>query len=244
VNVSQPSIGLCPNERVSNASPGIPHFVQAKDQHMRDFRDAKAMAHTLRAALETRGLKLTVSQSLELIAETFGVTDWNTLSAMIQGDVVDARNARSPQFPTTATMHRALAYAIKGKHPYETLEHLLLALIDDVDASEVMKGCKIDLGALREKLTNYIDDDLKTMAISGGAEPKQSAGFQRVLQRAAHYAEARGLPSRTGAELLLAIFAETESPAARLLGEQDMTRQDAVNFIIHGTVKGGGGPAV
>jgi hypothetical protein len=208
---------------------------------MRDFRDAKAMAHTLRAALATKGLKVSVSQSLELIAQAFGVADWNTLSATIHGEAAGpGNNASPPLFPTTATMHRALVYAIQRKHQYETLEHLLLALIDDVDASAVMKACKVDLGALKEKLTSYIDNDLKTMAINDGGEPKQTAGFQRVVQRAAHYAEGRGRPTRTGAELLLAIFAETESPAARFLGEQDMTRQDAVNFTIHGIAKGGG----
>jgi ATP-dependent Clp protease ATP-binding subunit ClpA len=103
-----------------------------------------------------------------------------------------------------------------------------------------MKACKVDLGALKEKLTSYIDIDLITLASDDGGEPKPTAGFQRVLQRAAHYAEGRGLPNRTGAELLLAIFAERESPAARLLGGQDMTRQDALNFINQGAVKGGG----
>jgi Glyoxalase superfamily protein/Clp amino terminal domain, pathogenicity island component len=211
---------------------------------MRDFRDAKAMAHTLRAALATKGLNVTVSQSLELIAEAFGVADWNTLSAAIRGEAAGSRNnAHSPQFPTTATM-RALAYSRQRKHQYATLEHLLLALIDDLDASAVMKACKVDLGALREKLTTYIDIDLITLAIDDGGEPKPTAGFQRVLQRAAHYAEGRGLPNRTGAELLVAIFAESESPAARLLGEQGMTRQHALNFIIQGVVKGGGETSV
>ena len=211
---------------------------------MRDFRDAKAMAHTLRAALATKGFNITVSQSLELIAEAFGVADWNTLSAAIRGEAAGSRNnAHSPQFPATATM-RALAYARQRKHQYATLEHLLLALIDDRDASAVMKACKVDLGALREKLTNYIDIDLITLAIDDGGEPKPTAGFQRVLQRAAHYAEGRGLPYRTGAELLVAIFAESESPAARLLGEQGMTRQDALNFIIQGVAKGGGETSV
>ena len=211
---------------------------------MRDFRDAKAMAHTLRAALATKGLNITVSQSLELIAQAFGVADWNTLSAAIREEAAGSRNnTHSPQFPTTATM-RALAYARQRKHQYATLEHLLLALIDDLDASAVMKACKVDLGALREKLTNYIDIDLITLAIDDGGEPKPTAGFQRVLQRAAHYAEGRGLPNRTGAELLVAIFAESESPAARLLGEQGMTRQDALNFIIQGVVKGGGETSV
>jgi hypothetical protein len=208
---------------------------------MRDFRDAKSMAHTLRAALATKGHNVTNSESLELIAQAFGAADWNTLSAAIREEAASPRdNARAPQFHTTATMHRALAYARERKHQYATLEHLLLALTDDVDASAVMKASKIDLGALKEKLSSYIDDDLKTMVIDHGDEPKHSAGFQRVIQRATHYAEGRGRPNRTGAELLVAIFAETESPAARLLGEQNMTRQDAINFVIHGIAKGGG----
>ena len=78
----------------------------------------------------------------------------------------------------------------------------------------------------------YIDIDLITLAIDDRGEPKPTAGFQRVLQRAAHYAEGRGLPNRTGAELLVAIFAERESPAARFLGDQGMTHKDALNFII------------
>jgi IS5 family transposase len=226
-----------PNERVSNASPGIPRFVQAKDRNMRDFRDAKAMAQTLRAALATKGLRVTISESLELIAQAFGVADWNTLSAAIRaGAVRPGNNASPPMFPRTATLHRAFAYATERRHPYETLEHLLLALIDDVDASAVMKACKVDLSALRDKLTRYVDNDLKPRAIDNDGEPKRSAAFERVLQRAAHYAEGRG-QDWTGAELLLAIFAEAESPAARLLDEQGLTYQDAVNFIIHGTAE-------
>jgi Glyoxalase superfamily protein/Clp amino terminal domain, pathogenicity island component len=205
---------------------------------MRDFRDAKAMAHTLRVALAAKGLKITVSQSLELIAQAFGVADWNTLSAAIRGEVAGPRNNAPPQFPATATLHRALDYAYRRKHRYAMLEHLLLALIDDVDASAVMNACQVDLGVLREKLTNYIDND-KTLVSVDGSEPQRTAGFQRVEQRAALYAEGRGRPTRTGAELLVAIFAETESPAAQLLGEQDMTRQDAINFIIHGIAKRG-----
>jgi Glyoxalase superfamily protein/Clp amino terminal domain, pathogenicity island component len=221
---------------------------------MRDFRDAKAMARALRDALKAKAVETTHAEALELIAKAFGYDNWNILSAKIEAaeqatssgvaireEATTPRNsAHSPQFPTTATMHRALAHAIQRKHQYETLEHLLLALTDDVDASAVMTACKVDLGALKEKLTNYIDNDLKTIVINDGGAPKQSAGFQRVVQRAAHYAEGRGRPNRTGAELLVAIFAETESPAARLLGEQDITRQDAINFIIHGITKGGG----
>lgn len=211
---------------------------------MRDFRDAKVMAHTLRAALAAKGLNISVSQSLELIAQAFGAADWNTLSAAIRGEAASSRNdARAPLFPVTATM-RALAYARQRKHQYATLEHLLLALIDDRDASAVMKACKVDLGALREQLTNYIDIDLMTLAIDESGEPKPTAGFQRVLERATHYAEGRGLPDRTGAELLVAIFAESKSPAARLLGAQGVTRRDALDFVIQGVVKGGGETSV
>jgi Glyoxalase superfamily protein/Clp amino terminal domain, pathogenicity island component len=210
---------------------------------MRDFRDAKAMAHTLRAALATKGLNITVSQSLELIAQAFGVADWNTLSAAIREKAAAPRSNAPPQFPTTATLHRAQDYAYRRKHRYAMLEHLLLALIDDVDASAVMKACQVDLGVLRGKLTNYIDNDKTLISADGSELPQRTAGFQRVEQRASFYAEGRGLPNRTGAELLLAIFAEWESPAAQLLADQGMTRQDAVNFINHGIVKGGGNTA-
>jgi Glyoxalase superfamily protein/Clp amino terminal domain, pathogenicity island component len=113
---------------------------------MRDFRDAKAMAHTMRAALATKGLKITNSESLELITQAFGVADWNTLSAAIRGEMVGPRNSVPlPQFPTaesgpefsaelSSTLNQALAHANQRKHQYTTLEHLLLALIDDVDA--------------------------------------------------------------------------------------------------------------
>jgi hypothetical protein len=207
---------------------------------MRDFRDAKAMAHTLRAALASKGLPITIGQSLELIAQAFGVADWNTLSAAIRKQTTIPRNdSAQSEFPTTATMHRALSHAHQRNHRYTTLEHLLLALIDDVDASALMKACNVDLGALRRKLTSYIDNDLKTLEIADGGEPKQTSGLQRVVLRAAHYAEGRGRPARTGAELLVAIFAETESPAAQLLNEQEMTRQDAINLLIHGITKSG-----
>jgi Glyoxalase superfamily protein len=95
------SIALCPNDRVSNASPDTPGVVQA-NQTMRDFRDAEAMAHALRVALATRGFNITISQSLELIAQAFGAADWNTLSASIGEQTAGPRNtaATSPQ-PST-----------------------------------------------------------------------------------------------------------------------------------------------
>src|SRR5262244_1196915 len=110
---------------------------------MRDFREAKTMAHALRDALKSRAVEITHTEALELIAKAFGYDNWNILSAKIdaaepvtsdgvaiRGEAIAPRNnVHSPQFPTTATMHRAFAYANQRKHQYETLEHLLLALI-------------------------------------------------------------------------------------------------------------------
>jgi hypothetical protein len=162
-------------------------------QDMRDFRHAKAMARTLRASLAAKGLKISVSQSLELTAEAFGVADWNTLSAAIRAEAVGHRNNVSPpRFPTAwgdyafsaaleSTLHRAIACSKRRKHQYATLEHLLLALIDDVDASAVMTACKVDLGVLKEHLASYIDNDLKRLVIDDGGESIPTAVFQRAV---------------------------------------------------------------
>lgn len=229
---------------------------------MRDFRDAKTMAHTLRAALATKGFNITVSQSLELIAQAFGAADWNTLSASISEQKAGRRNnATTPTQPPTlqsgpafsahpidesgpmfstelsATLNRAHAHASQRKHEWTTLEHLLLALTDDVDASALMSACKVDLVTLKDHLANYIDNDLKRIVIDDGGETKPTAAFGRVMRCAEGFVLGRGRPALTGAEVLVPIFFETQSPAARFLGRQNMTRQDAVNFIIHGIVK-------
>jgi hypothetical protein len=223
---------------------------------MRDFRDAKAMAHSLRAALAAKGFKITVSQSLELIAQAFGATDWNTLAAAIRRETLTTpKSASPPRSPTDeraparfsaeleSTLHRALAYASQRKHEYTTLEHLLLALIDDLNASWVMKACDVNLGALRENLAGYIDNDLKTLVIDVSRKPRPTPAFQRVVQRAVLHAQGLGRETATGGDLLVAIFDEKESPAVWLLNEQEMIQQDVVNFILHGIVKDSGNAA-
>jgi hypothetical protein len=226
---------------------------------MRDFRDAKAMARTLRAALAAKGLKITISQGLELIAEIFGEADWNTLAAAIRAEGTDRRNNASPLPPPTAeaataraapgllfsralelTLHRALAYANQRNHEHATLEHLLLALTDDKDALAVMNDCKVDLAELKEHLTNYIDNELKTLVIDDGRDSRPTSAFQRVIQRAVIHVQSSGGEEVTGADVLVAIFAERESHAAYFLEEQDMSHYDAVNYISHGIVKGSG----
>jgi ATP-dependent Lon protease len=122
-----------------------------------------------------------------------------------------------------ATRRRALGYANERKHQYATLEHLLLALIDDTDAAELFQRCEADLGALQAALLNYLDQGLRNLVIEGGTDAKPSAAFERVSLRAALDAQAWGRTVVTGAHMLLAIFPETLSPAVRFLGAQGVS---------------------
>lgn len=212
---------------------------------MRDFRDAKMMARTLRSALATKGLKVSNSQSLELVAEMFGTADWNTLAATINEVAHGARKGNSSPSPSNVksdpvrplsaefktTLRRALDHANRRKHEYATLEHLLLSLIDDTDVAAVMKTCNADLGALREKLISYLDNELKKIVVAYGGDSNPSAAFQRVLQRAALLAQELGHPEVMGSHALVGMSSEWKSPAAQLLGEQGMTRQDVTNLL-------------
>jgi hypothetical protein len=264
---------------------------------MRDFRDAKAMAQTIRAALAAKGLKISIGESLELIAKALGAGDWNTLAAAIKaapkgapaapgpaedalerlakalgapdwttlqarlraGQTATSTPAQSaPAQPTQsgevrrgqrfspileATLHRAVALAQVRKHEYTTLEHLLLALIDDADAASVMEACQVDLVELRRTVTLYIDNDLGVLVREGGESHGPTAGFHRVVQRAVIHIQSSGRSSVTGANLLVAIFSEAESHAYLFLQQQKMTRFDAVNFIAHGVRKDGSAAA-
>src|ERR1700734_1785162 len=135
------------------------------------------------------------------------------------------------------TLHRALAVANERRHEYATLEHLLLSLIDDSDASSVMRACDVDLETLRKNLTQYVDTELRSLVVDDGEDAKPTAGFQRVIQRAVIHVQSSGREEVTGANVLVAIFSERESHAAYFLQEQDMTRYDAVNYIAHGIAK-------
>ena len=145
-----------------------------------------------------------------------------------------------PSFSTTLeqAIHGALALANARRHELATLEHLLLALVDEPEAARVMKACSVDLDELRKTLVDFIDDDLSTLVTDvEGSEAVPTAAFQRVIQRAAIHVQSSGRTEVTGANVLVAIFAERESNAAYFLQEQDMTRYDAVNFIAHGVAK-------
>jgi ATP-dependent Clp protease ATP-binding subunit ClpA len=135
------------------------------------------------------------------------------------------------------SLHRALALANERHHEYATLEHLLLALIDDQDAAAVMRACNVELDKLRRSLTAYLESELENLVSDGNEDSKPTAGFQRVIQRAVIHVQSSGREEVTGANVLVAIFAERESHAAYFLQEQDMTRYDAVNYISHGIAK-------
>ena len=145
-----------------------------------------------------------------------------------------------PSFSNTLeqAIHGALALANVRRHELATLEHLLLALIDEPDAAKVMRACSVDLDDLRRTLVEFVDDELSTLVTDvEGSEAVPTAAFQRVIQRAAIHVQSSGRTEVTGANVLVAIFAERESNAAFFLQEQDMTRYDAVNFIAHGVAK-------
>jgi ATP-dependent Clp protease ATP-binding subunit ClpA len=134
-------------------------------------------------------------------------------------------------------IQNALTQATIRKHEYATLEHLLFALIDDVDAAAVMRACNVDLNALKQSVVEYIDNELDNLVGEGREEAKPTAGFHRVIQRAVIHVQSSGREEVTGANVLVAIFAERESHAAYFLQEQEMTRYDAVNYISHGIAK-------
>lgn len=220
---------------------------------MRDFRDAKAMAHTVRASLADQGLKITNSQSLELIAKAFGVADWNTLAAAIRASsrvevakpsaTIEAGiKPRATRFAADLerTLQRALGYSNARKQQYTTLEHLLLALTGDANASKVMLACGVDIPVLRGSLTDYIDNELRAIVVETGPSPGGSpptTAFQRVMQRAETHAEQMRQQEVTGANVMVVIFAERLSPAVRRLHNQDMTAEDAAYMVERGLAK-------
>ena len=138
------------------------------------------------------------------------------------------------------SLHRALAYATERRHEYATLEHLLLALTEDQDAVAVLRACTVDIDRLRRDLTEFLDTNLTELVAPRAVEPKPTAGFQRVVQRAAIHVQSSGREEVTGANVVVALFSERESHAVYYLQLQDMSRLDAVNYISHGLAKAPG----
>jgi ATP-dependent Clp protease ATP-binding subunit ClpA len=137
------------------------------------------------------------------------------------------------------TLHNALKHAGDRAHEYATLEHLLLALIDDADAAKVMQACGVDLGELSDIIITYLDTELESLRVEGKVDPSPTSGFQRVVQRAILHVQSSGKDVVTGANVLVALFSERESYAVYFLQQQDMSRLDAVSYISHGIGKDG-----
>jgi ATP-dependent Clp protease ATP-binding subunit ClpA len=135
------------------------------------------------------------------------------------------------------TLHRALRLANERRHEYATLEHLLLSLLDDSDAAAVLKACGVDLERIRRDISRYVDNELTGLVSDSVGDPQPTAGFQRVVQRAAIHVQSSGREEVTGANVLVAIFSERESHAVYFLQQQGMSRLDAVNFLSHGIAK-------
>jgi ATP-dependent Clp protease ATP-binding subunit ClpA len=136
------------------------------------------------------------------------------------------------------TLHNALAEASRRLHEYATLEHLLIALIDDEHASKVMTACGVSRDELRASVKHYLDNELGALVADSGTDPTPTSGFQRVVQRAILHVQSSGRDEVTGANVLVALFSERESYAVYFLQQQDMSRLDAVTYISHGVGKG------
>jgi len=190
---------------------------------MRDYRDAKSMAHVLRDALAAKNCKISVGESLELIAHLFGVADWNTLAALIKNsDSMPHRLMREPEPPPffsrdlEATLHRSLETAVERWQSQATLEHLLLSLTEDPDAMAVMKASGVDPASARERLARSAD--VAAPRHPGNmTDASPTDAFQRVVQRAILDAQASGARPITGAHVLAAILSEHDSAAVRQL---------------------------
>src|SRR6187397_1560024 len=140
------------------------------------------------------------------------------------------------------TLHNALAEASGRRHEYATLEHLLLALTEDVHAGRVMEACGVNLGELKDQVRHYLDSELESLKVEGETDPSPTSGFQRVVQRAILHVQSSGRDEVTGANVLVALFSERESYAVYFLQQQDMSRLDAVTYISHGVGKGDTAP--
>jgi len=137
------------------------------------------------------------------------------------------------------TLNLAFKEAREKRHEYMTVEHLLLALLDNPTAAKVLRACGADIGALRQALSQFIDENSPLLPEGEDRDTQPTLGFQRVLQRAVFHVQSSGKKEVTGANVLVAIFGERESQAVYLLNQQNIARLDIVNCISHGITKVG-----
>jgi len=136
------------------------------------------------------------------------------------------------------TLNLAFVSAHEQRHEFITVEHLLLALLDNVNAAQVLSTCDCNIPLLRMDLTQFIDETISLLSENGQRETQPTLGFQRVLQRAVFHAQASDKKEVDGANLLVALFSEQDSHAVYLLSKQDVQRLDVVNYLSHGVAEG------
>lgn len=135
------------------------------------------------------------------------------------------------------TLNNAFREAREQHHEFMTVEHLLLALLDNPSATSVLKACGANLNSLHSDLIKFIQENSPIIEDEDGRDTQPTLGFQRVLQRAVFHVQSSGKKEVTGANVLVAIFGERESHAAYFLSQQNVARLDVVNFISHGIAK-------
>jgi ATP-dependent Clp protease ATP-binding subunit ClpA len=135
------------------------------------------------------------------------------------------------------SLHMAFVEARQKRHEFITVEHLLLALLDNPSAAEVLRACSANIETLRRELTDFIDEHTPTVEGEEEIDTQPTLGFQRVIQRAILHVQSSGKKEVTGANVLVAIFGEKESHAVYFLQRQEVSRLDVVNFISHGIAK-------
>ncbi|TNF35704.1 MAG: ATP-dependent Clp protease ATP-binding subunit ClpA, partial [Gammaproteobacteria bacterium] len=136
-----------------------------------------------------------------------------------------------------ASLNLAFNEARSKRHEYITVEHLLLALLENTSATAVLRACGADLQRLKKELAQYLDENTPVFSDASGGEVQPTLGFQRVLQRAVFHVQSSGKKEVTGANVLVAIYGEQESQAVYLLHQQDVSRLDIVNYVSHGISK-------
>ena len=135
------------------------------------------------------------------------------------------------------TLNTAFTNAHAKRHEFITVEHLLLALLDNSTTIPILIACGCDVNALRGELTRFIDETISLIPEGIQRETQPTLGFQRVLQRAVFHVQASDKKEVTGANLFVALFSEQDSHAVYLLNKQDITRLDVVNYLAHGVSK-------
>ena len=135
------------------------------------------------------------------------------------------------------SLHMAFVEARQKRHEFITVEHLLLALLDNPSAAEVLRACAANIDELRTEVTNFINQHTPTVAGDGEIDTQPTLGFQRVIQRAILHVQSSGKKEVNGANVLVAIFGEKDSHAVYFLQQQGTTRLDVVNYISHGITK-------